>query len=952
MEDTRPQDIHFAWEDIMEFKSIAASKRSKRATYNLSISEHSGFRHKPKDDAFDSDVDASQWSETESTGMSSATGSHSTHTSFSLSCVEDVLTDDEDEIEFPSYDETARKRILEDMMKERRQLGTITPESINWMKDRDVTWLHGPFQAGRNNQESDNSAYGVIKRSRSSFNKARSILKKPTLSQVLLRQSLSIPATQAAAAPLPSPVSSSSPSIRLSQKSHTFLPASSMAFERSSSPSVKNVRFHDVVEQYVAVHAPPEDGSAVDHFFDESLMELDVDDYGFVSDSKMTLTGVRKIRSSSLEPPASSSLERVKISCPTPERSAPFLEGISTRMEAPPTLNSHFQSSAKAGMVLESARIPWADDDEEEDWLSPCQSPDEIDTSPSEESTTVAPQVAEVPDCAFSQPTRPRIFTPARPYNNALRLQNGSSMDDLFLDDEERLFITENETMQGVSTDDVSRDFQSKFSLDSSESQFEDIDSGMESDSEASSDCDSEGSDKISDSGYFGNRMDAKAAPDVKSVLNPVRQELVNNVMGEFWKIFNQEWDSNITSCTNSGSSRGSGGICMDTTSSSRQAQRKRQRIDDNESPEENQDKKRQPRKSQSPNKDSEEITKFACPFRKHDARTYNIYKYRVCALSHWQTIARVKCHQMPAHCKRCWQTFKSQQQLDAHLTVASSDICEVQLGHPPAGITTAMERKLRSRKKSHPNQTDEERWVEIYKLLFPDTEVPSPSVQEDVPPSSPDSRELSNYEDYIRRELPRLVRTNIEEVVRRETRPLEAALIGSLVGIIQDCQDRVFRAYRETQGMETDGMTSPKTLDTIASSSTAQPENVWTPTTQTQQDSGLLDAAFHAPSPTSTEHQDPVPDFQRFRSSIESEKPNNHATLVFSDSGYGSTSEPICCCHGACHCSRSNSSSSQHLGDGHQPMNNEWSGSNSLSYPAWQNVHETEDEADWWMNI
>ena len=42
----------------------------------------------------------------------------------------------------------------------------------------------------------------------------------------------------------------------------------------------------------------------------------------------------------------------------------------------------------------------------------------------------------------------------------------------------------------------------------------------------------------------------------------------------------------------------------------------------------------------------------------------------------------------------------------------------------------------------------------------------------------SPDSRDIANYEDYIRRELPRLVRSNIEEAVRREMQPLEASLI------------------------------------------------------------------------------------------------------------------------------------------------------------------------------
>lgn len=64
----------------------------------------------------------------------------------------------------------------------------------------------------------------------------------------------------------------------------------------------------------------------------------------------------------------------------------------------------------------------------------------------------------------------------------------------------------------------------------------------------------------------------------------------------------------------------------------------------------------------------------------------------------------------------------------------------------------------------------------------------------------SPDLRELLGHEDYIRRELSRLARSNIEEIARRDMQPLEASWIGGLVGAIQDCQNRLFRAYHETQ--------------------------------------------------------------------------------------------------------------------------------------------------------
>lgn len=81
----------------------------------------------------------------------------------------------------------------------------------------------------------------------------------------------------------------------------------------------------------------------------------------------------------------------------------------------------------------------------------------------------------------------------------------------------------------------------------------------------------------------------------------------------------------------------------------------------------------------------------------------------------------------MAPYCERCWQTFDNQQILNAHITVDATEICQVKPGHPPDGLTPEMERKLRSRKKAHRDQTDEDRWRDMYRLLFPNEDVPSP---------------------------------------------------------------------------------------------------------------------------------------------------------------------------------------------------------------------------------
>jgi hypothetical protein len=460
-----------------------------------------------------------------------------------------------------------------------------------------------------------------------------------------------------------------------------------------------------------------------------------------------------------------------------------------------------------------------------------------------------------------------------------------------------------------------------------------------------SPECESDASDEDSDDDYFDSET-METHDITRSVLDPVRENLVDSVMDEFWAIFHQEWESGFNQ-RNGGSRKSSSGSTTSSSASTEQAstgnaQRKRQRMD-SESEKGDDGRGPQSRHQPKPRKASNDSVKFACPFRKHDSSTYNIYTHRVCALSNWQTIARVKehiyrCHQTPAHCKRCWATFKTQQQLDAHITVASEDICEVQAGTAPAGISPTIERQLRSRKKAHPNQSEEDRWRDIYKILFPNSEVPSPyfeAVQEEGP-SSPDSRELSNYEDYIRRELPRLVRSNIESVVRRETQPLEASLIGSLVSIIQDCQDRVFRSYREAQGIEHEARTP-------ARSSTASP-SIAIPSHDPhdfRDDLDFLDAAFQSPA---TSMSQATPSFQQLDSVVRPE------VLGFSDSGYAS--EPFCYCTNACTCGKGAEEGLVKDEVAAATLSSDRPWIESMSHPNWQHVERADDEADWWMNI
>jgi hypothetical protein len=76
--------------------------------------------------------------------------------------------------------------------------------------------------------------------------------------------------------------------------------------------------------------------------------------------------------------------------------------------------------------------------------------------------------------------------------------------------------------------------------------------------------------------------------------------------------------------------------------------------------------------------------------------------------------------------CERCMEVFQDQVTLNNHFRSLRS--CEL----APAtcqddGITKATMEKLKSKKKRYLNKAADHRWKEMFLLLFPDADVPSP---------------------------------------------------------------------------------------------------------------------------------------------------------------------------------------------------------------------------------
>ncbi|KAL2756783.1 hypothetical protein ACRALDRAFT_2026784 [Sodiomyces alcalophilus JCM 7366] len=167
-------------------------------------------------------------------------------------------------------------------MKSKNNLKTVSPETLNWLKDCDVTWLYGPLQQGhgalappRDRNHDDDT----IPQNNSFINK-KPILKKRSMSEIMLQRSLSASSlikTAAAAVQAQEEHGQARllrPSLKRTTTDFDTSPFSSrgLSYQSSSaapsslssgveSPSIerRHIHFNEQVEQCIAVEIRGED---------------------------------------------------------------------------------------------------------------------------------------------------------------------------------------------------------------------------------------------------------------------------------------------------------------------------------------------------------------------------------------------------------------------------------------------------------------------------------------------------------------------------------------------------------------------------------------------------------------------------------------------------------------------------------------------------------------------
>ncbi|KAF4918075.1 hypothetical protein CGCVW01_v009213, partial [Colletotrichum viniferum] len=142
------------------------------------------------------------------------------------------------------------------------------------------------------------------------------------------------------------------------------------------------------------------------------------------------------------------------------------------------------------------------------------------------------------------------------------------------------------------------------------------------------------------------------------------------------------------------------------------------------------------PRSSKSRKENSPEDTSrlLACPYLRRKVPGKVNHRCRAAA---YPTIHRLKehlyrVHQRPPHCFRCGETFPDPEAVEMHLR-RPEGTCDL-VDFSVEGLTPEQLQKLKSRKRKHDVTTNEEKWQEIFKIVFPDsTDRPDPCERIDL---------------------------------------------------------------------------------------------------------------------------------------------------------------------------------------------------------------------------
>lgn len=193
---------------------------------------------------------------------------------------------------------------------------------------------------------------------------------------------------------------------------------------------------------------------------------------------------------------------------------------------------------------------------------------------------------------------------------------------------------------------------------------------------------------------------------------------------------------------------------------------------------------------------------KLACPFLKRHPCSP---KSQACVWPGFSDTSRLKAHLYKRHCfiskvcGRCDEVFEDEECLQRHQNTEKP--CERNEKKVERnGITSDQERQLRSKKRRRGENTEEEKWQGIYRILFPkDTIIPPPYRDNTTPPPniSKDS-ELASFEEFALNRVRSYAKQHVERTLSSQGSAIEAELQAELVEIIPQALQQIFREWKE----------------------------------------------------------------------------------------------------------------------------------------------------------
>ncbi|KAK5658999.1 hypothetical protein OQA88_1085 [Cercophora sp. LCS_1] len=132
-------------------------------------------------------------------------------------------------------------------------------------------------------------------------------------------------------------------------------------------------------------------------------------------------------------------------------------------------------------------------------------------------------------------------------------------------------------------------------------------------------------------------------------------------------------------------------------------------------------------------------------------------------------------------------------------------------------GFTKEQEKMLRSRRRASPAMSREDRWNDVYKILFPDDDVNKiPTPYYGVTDTNQARAGIENYAVYLRREMPGHARRELDIIFQDELQSLQDTLRPRIEQTMINLQLRLLRMFRdgEAPSPEPSPEPSPDILD------------------------------------------------------------------------------------------------------------------------------------------